>query len=221
MQLEHALTIVEQFVMALAYAHRNGVIHRDIKPANVILRGDGSIKLLDFGIARDGTRVDTGITSTGSLVGTPPYMAPERFAGVGHRWPVRHFLRGRAFVLLLTGRLPFDLEYPRVIDQIMRSHPPAPSELVPDCPASLDTIVARALAKSPVDRYANADDMAMDLHEVAEGITRAHIAETMAQAEQHFNERDFMAAQGALRQLLRLDPQHMAGKRMLSWLISD
>ena len=105
---------------------------------------------------------------------------------------------------------------PRVIDQIMRSHPPPPSELVPDCPASLDTIVARALAKSPVDRYANADDMAMDLHEVAEGITRARIAETMAQAEQYFNERDFMAAQGALRQLLRLDPQHMAGKRMLS-----
>ncbi len=216
MQLEHALTIVEQLCHALAYAHRNGVIHRDIKPANVILRGDGSIKLLDFGIARDGTRVDTGITSTGSLVGTPPYMAPERFAGSAIDGRSDIFSAGVLLYLLLTGRLPFDLEYPRVIDQIMRSHPPPPSELVPDCPASLDTIVARALAKSPVDRYANADDMAMDLHEVAEGITRARIAETMAQAEQYFNERDFMAAQGALRQLLRLDPQHMAGKRMLS-----
>ncbi len=56
----------------------------------------------------------------------------------------------------------------------------------------------------------------MDLHEVAEGITRAHIAELLAQAEQHFNERDFLAAQSALRQLLRLDPQHVAGKRLLS-----
>jgi serine/threonine-protein kinase len=216
MQLEHALTIVEQLCHALAYAHRNGVIHRDIKPANVILRGDGSIKLLDFGIARDETRVDTSITSTGSLVGTPPYMAPERFAGSTIDGRSDIFSAGVLLYLLLTGRLPFDLEYPGVIDQIMRSHPPPPSELVPDCPSSLDTIVAHALAKSPVDRYANADDMAMDLHEVAEGLTRAHVAESMAQAEQHFNERDFMAAQGALRQLLRLDPQHIAGKRMLS-----
>ena len=98
----------------------------------------------------------------------------------------------------------------------MRFDPPAPSELVSDCPASLDAIVARALAKSPVERYANADDMAMDLHEVAEGITRAHIAESLAQAEQHFSERDFLAAQSALRQLMRLDSQHVAGKRLLS-----
>jgi eukaryotic-like serine/threonine-protein kinase len=216
MQLEHALTIVEQLCHALAYAHRNGVIHRDIKPANVILRGDGSIKLLDFGIARDETRVDTSITSTGSLVGTPPYMAPERFAGSAIDGRSDIFSAGVLLYLLLTGRLPFDLEYPGVIDQIMRTHPPPPSELVADCPTSLDTIVAHALAKSPVDRYANADDMAMDLREVADGITRAHIAESMAQAEQHFNERDFMAAQGALRQLLRLDPQHVAGKRLLS-----
>ena len=65
----------------------------------------------------------------------------------------------------------FDAEYPAVIDQIMRAHPPAPSELLQDCPAALDTIVARALAKSRAERYANADDMAMDLHEVAESIT--------------------------------------------------
>jgi eukaryotic-like serine/threonine-protein kinase len=216
MQLEHALTIVEQICLALAYAHRSGVIHRDVKPANVILRGDGSVKLLDFGIARDETRVDTSITSTGSLVGTPPYMAPERFASSAIDGRSDIFSAGVLLYLLLTGRLPFDGEYPAVIDQIMRSHPPPPSELAADCPTSLDAIVARALAKSPVDRYANADDMAMDLHEVAEGITRAHIAESMAQAEQHFNERDFMAAQSALRQLLRLDPQHTAGKRLLS-----
>jgi eukaryotic-like serine/threonine-protein kinase len=216
MQLEHSLTIVAQICAALAYAHRNGVIHRDIKPANVILRGDGSVKLLDFGIARDETRVETSITSTGSLVGTPPYMAPERFGGSAIDGRSDIFSAGVLLYLLLTGRLPFDAEYPAVIDQIMRSHPPPPSELVPDCPTALDAIVARALAKSPFDRYANADDMAMDLHEVAEGITAAHVAESMAQAEQHFNERDFMGAQSALRQLLRLDPQHIAGKRLLS-----
>ena len=150
LQLEHALSIVEQICLALAYAHRNGVIHRDIKPANVIVRADGSAKLLDFGIARDETRVDTSLTGTGSLVGTPPYMAPERFAGAPIDGRSDIFSAGVLLYLLLTGRLPFDAEYPGVIDQIMRSDPPAPSELVADCPASLDAIVARALAKSPI-----------------------------------------------------------------------
>jgi len=216
LQLEHALSVVEQICLALAYAHRSGVIHRDIKPANVIVRADGSVKLLDFGIARDETRLDTSITSTGSLVGTPPYMAPERFGGGAVDGRSDIFSAGVLLYLLVTGRLPFDADYPAVIDQIMRTQPPAPSQLEQDCPAALDTIVARALAKSPAERYANADDMAMDLHEVAEAITRAHIADSFALAEQHVNERDFLGAQSALRQLLRLDPQNVAGKRLLS-----
>jgi serine/threonine-protein kinase len=216
LQLEHALHVVEQICLALAYAHRNGVIHRDIKPANVIVRADGSVKLLDFGIARDETRVDTSITSTGSLVGTPPYMAPERFGGGGIDSRSDIFSAGVLLYLLVTGRLPFDAEYPAVIDQIMRTIPPPPSQLVEDCPPALDAIVARALAKSRVERYSNADDMAMDLHEAAESITRAHIAESLAQAELHVKEQDFLGAQSALRQVLRLDPQHLGGKRLLS-----
>jgi serine/threonine-protein kinase len=216
LQLEHALHVVEQICLALGYAHRNGVIHRDVKPANVIIRADGSVKLLDFGIARDETRVDTSITSTGSLVGTPPYMAPERFGGGGIDSRSDIFSAGVLLYLLVTGRLPFDAEYPAVIDQIMRNHPPAPSLLVEDCPPGLDAIVTRALAKSRVDRYSNADDMAMDLHEAAASITRTHIAESLALAEQHVNEQDFLGAQNALRQVLRLDPQHVGGKRLLS-----
>jgi hypothetical protein len=213
---EFALSIVEQVCLALAYAHRNGVIHRDVKPANVIMQRDGTAKLLDFGIARDETRVDSSLTSTGSLVGTPPYMAPERFrdAKIDGRSDI--FSVGVILYLLLTGKLPFDADYPAVMDQIMRFDPPAPSELMPDLPASLDAIVARALAKAPSERYANADDMAMDLHEVAEGIVHAHIAALLTQAEQHFSDRDFMAAQSALHQLLRLDGQNVAGKRLLS-----
>jgi eukaryotic-like serine/threonine-protein kinase len=216
LQREFALSIVEQVCLALAYAHRNGVIHRDVKPANVILQRDGTAKLLDFGIARDETRVDTSLTGTGALVGTPPYMAPERFRGLSIDGRSDIFSAGVMLYLLLTGKLPFDADYPAVMDQIMRFDPPPPSELVPDCPASLDAIVARALAKSPAERYANADDMAMDLHDVAEGITRAHIAELLEQAEQQFGEHDFAAAQNTLRQLMRMDGQNVAGKRLLS-----
>lgn len=214
--LELGLSIVEQVCLALAYAHRNGVIHRDVKPANVILQHDGTAKLLDFGIARDETRVDQTLTMTGSLVGTPPYMAPERFRGAQIDGRSDIFSAGVLLYLLLTGKLPFDAEYPAVMEQIMRFDPPAPSHLITDCPPSLDSIVARALAKSPSERYANADDMAMDLHEVAEGITRVHIAELLAEAEKCFSEREFLAAQSALRRLMRLDNQNVAGKRLLS-----
>jgi eukaryotic-like serine/threonine-protein kinase len=213
---EVALSVVEQVCLALAYAHRKGVIHRDVKPANVIVQKNGTAKLLDFGIARDEIRVDQTITNTGTLVGTPPYMAPERFRGVPIDGRSDIFSAGVLLYQLITGRLPFDADYPAVIEQILRVEPPAPSQLVADCPAALDAIVAHALAKSPLDRYPDADDLAMDLHEVAEGITRAHISELMVEAEQHFNEREFHAARTALRQLLRLDSQNVAGKRLLS-----
>jgi eukaryotic-like serine/threonine-protein kinase len=214
--LQLTLSIVEQICAALAYAHRNGVIHRDIKPANVIIRADETVKLLDFGIARDDNRVDTSLTSTGALVGTPPYMAPERFRGTPVDGRSDIFSAGVLLYLLLTGKLPFDADYPAVIDQILRSEPAAPSVLVAECPTDIDSIVARALAKSPADRYANADDMAMDLHEVGAGMTRAHIAELLAEAEALFAGQDFLGAQSALRRLMRLDAQNVAGKRLLS-----
>jgi hypothetical protein len=213
---EIALSVVEQVCLALAYAHRKGVIHRDVKPANVIVQKNGTAKLLDFGIARDETRVDQTITNTGTLVGTPPYMAPERFRGAPIDGRSDIFSAGVLLYQLITGRLPFDADYPAVIEQILRLDPPAPSQLVAVCPAALDAIIARALAKSPFDRYPDADDLAMDLHEVAEGITRAHVSELMAEAEQHVREREFHAARTDLRQLLRLDSQNVAGKRLLS-----
>ena len=213
---EAALSVVEQVCLALAYAHRKGVIHRDVKPANVIVQKNGTAKLLDFGIARDETRVDQTITNTGTLVGTPPYMAPERFRGASIDGRSDIFSAGVLLYQLITGRLPFDADYPAVIEQILRLEPPAPSQLVAECPAALDSIIARALAKSPLDRYADADDLAMDLHEVAEGITRAHISELMVEAEQHVGEREFHAARTCLRQLLGLDSQNIAGRRLLS-----
>jgi hypothetical protein len=213
---EKALSIVEQVCLALAYAHNKGVIHRDVKPANIIVQPKGTIKLFDFGIARDETRVDATRTSTGTLVGTPPYMAPERFRGVPIDGRSDIFSVGVLLYQLVTGRLPFDAEYPAVIEQILSFSPPAPSALLADCPVSLDAIVARALAKSPYERYPNADEMAMDLHEAVENITRAHIAELMTEAEGHVSQREFHAARTALNQLMRLDTQNVAGRRLLA-----
>lgn len=213
---EIALSIVEQVCLALAYAHRMGVIHRDVKPANVIVQRNGTVKLLDFGIARDETRVDQTLTSTGTLVGTPPYMAPERFLGARIDGRSDIFSAGVLLYQMVTGRLPFDADYPAVIEQILHFEPPPPSELVAECPTAVDAIVARALAKSSMERYGNADDMAMDLHDIAEATARARVAELMVEAEQHVNECEFHAARTALANLIRLDGQHAAGKRLLS-----
>ena len=212
---EKALSIVEQVCRALAYAHTKGVIHRDVKPANIIVQRNGAIKLFDFGIARDEARSEATLTSTGTLVGTPPYMAPERFRGAPIDGRSDIFSVGVLLYQLVTGRLPFDAEYPAVIEQILSFNPPAPSALLVDCPASLDAIVARALAKSPYDRYPSADEMAMDLHDAVESITRAHIAELMAEAEEHVGQKEFHAARTALNQLIRLDSQNVAGRRLL------
>jgi eukaryotic-like serine/threonine-protein kinase len=161
-QLEFALSIVEQVCLALAYAHRNGVIHRDVQPAHVIVQRDGTAKLTDFGIAPDAGLVSID-TSIHALVGTPSYMAPETFLGgrLDNRSDI--FSAGVLLYQMITGRLPFESGYPAVIDQILRSDPPAPSDLIVGCPPALDAIVARALAKSPAERYMDADDMAKDL----------------------------------------------------------
>jgi eukaryotic-like serine/threonine-protein kinase len=215
--IELRLSIVEQVCTALAYAHRNGVIHRDIKPANVIVQRDGTAKLLDFGIARaDQTHVDQSLTSTGTLIGTPAYMAPERLQGAPIDGRSDIFSTGVLLYQLITNRLPFDAEFPAIIQQILHTEPAAPSQLVPGCPPGLDAIVARAIAKSPSDRYAYADDMASDLRSIVETIKHDRVAELMAQAEQLFSERSYLAAQDALRQLAHLDNKHLEGKRLLS-----
>jgi eukaryotic-like serine/threonine-protein kinase len=210
-----AMNVIEQVCVALAYAHRKGVIHRDVKPANIIVQPDGTAKLFDFGIARDEIRLQQTATHTGTLVGTPHYMAPERWRGIKIDGRSDIFSVGVLFYQLLTGNLPFPAEYPGVIDQIMTLDPPPPSTVTPDCPVTVDPVVARALAKSPAQRYQNAEDMALDLQEVAEGITRAHIAELMAEAEAHIRDQEFETAQSVLREVVRQDTQNVAGKRLL------
>ena len=172
MPLAMALSIMEQVCSALGYAQRNGVTHRDIKPSHVMLRADGSVKVLDFGIARDDSPVDASLTGVGSPVGAQPYMAPEGVRGAPIDGCSDVFSAGVLLYLLLTGELPFDALSPALNDQILHSDPLPPSQLVADYPQRLDGIVARAMAKSSSDRYANADDMAGELHQISQSLIR-------------------------------------------------
>jgi serine/threonine-protein kinase len=138
-----------QLLDALDYAHGAGVVHRDIKPANLLITERGACKVTDFGIARIGT---SDLTQAGMLIGTPGYMSPEQFTG--EPLDARADLFSAAVVLyeMLTGVCPFNGPPSVVMQQILTVTPAAPSTLAPDLPASLDTILAKALAKRLAER---------------------------------------------------------------------
>src|SRR4051812_21455829 len=170
-----AVRVAEQVCAALAAAHRAGVVHRDIKPGNVIVRGDGTVKVTDFGIAR--ARGQASLTDTGMVMGTAAYIAPEQARGEATTPSSDLYSVGILLFQMLTGSVPFDGDTPVAIAMRHLDEPvPLPSSRVADLPANLDEVVVRATAKSPADRYADADAMAAALvgHEVrADAATRA------------------------------------------------
>ncbi|MDQ3646070.1 MAG: Stk1 family PASTA domain-containing Ser/Thr kinase, partial [Actinomycetota bacterium] len=158
MSPERAQQVGVQTAEALAHAHAAGVVHRDIKPANVMLDGDGRVKVTDFGIAR--AAGDSTMTGTGSMLGTANYISPEQAQGrkIGPASDV--YSLGIVLYEMLTGSVPFTADSPIGVAMRHISDPvPAPSELNPEVPASLDRIVARATAKRPEDRFRDAKEM--------------------------------------------------------------
>jgi serine/threonine protein kinase/WD40 repeat protein len=147
---------------ALAHAHHQGVIHRDVKPSNLLIDGKGNIWVTDFGLAR--RLADPGLTHHDSLLGTPRYMSPEqaRTGSIDGRTDV--YSLGATLYELLTLRPPFDgRSAAELIDQIGQLEPAAPRTIDGRVPRDLETIVLKALAKRPADRYLTAAELAEDL----------------------------------------------------------
>ena len=157
--IEKVYALMAEVAEALDYAHSKGIVHRDIKPANLIYDPEqDSIKITDFGIARIG---DTRRTSTGTVLGSPSYMAPEQFAGGTAQGTSDIFSLGVTFYQLLTGKLPFSGEnIAQLAYQISQARHTNARKLRQELPASSDRILAKALAKLPEDRYQRAGEMA-------------------------------------------------------------
>lgn len=159
-------SIVGQLLEALDHAHRQGVWHRDIKPSNLIVTPDGKVKVSDFGIARIQA---AELTQVGSLIGTPAYMAPERFQGRAIDQRVDLYAAGVVLYQMLTGQVPFGgapeaIMYKAVHEPlVLPSRLPGLHRLAP-----WDALVARALARDPAQRYADAGQF-MDGLEAALG----------------------------------------------------
>jgi hypothetical protein len=160
--LDAKLDVIAQLCDALHYAHEQGVIHRDVKPANVFLLTDGTVKLLDFGIAKMTTST---LTRQGDVLGSASYMSPEQVRGsdtVDGRADI--FSVGVVLYELLAGKKPFEADQPTAtIVKILNDEPTPIESLVPDLPAQLVNAVNRALAKNPEDRFASAGELSKEL----------------------------------------------------------
>jgi serine/threonine protein kinase len=164
---QQACDYAMQIAKGLAQAHAHNIIHRDIKPGNAFITKDGTVKLLDFGIAKwQGQAIDTNLTQPGTLLGTVNYMAPEQVRGQTVGAAADCWSLGVVLYEMLSGRLPFEGErhdLVRTVSSIVRGHYTPLLEVNPDVPEMLVEIVSRTLQKGPDARYKTMTAFAHDL----------------------------------------------------------
>jgi serine/threonine-protein kinase len=152
--------------LGLDFAHQNGVFHRDVKPDNIMISKTGIVKVMDFGIARI---VESDLTKTGNVMGTPAYMSPEQVNGEKVDAKSDIFSLGVILYELLTGTKPFTgATVPSLMFSIIQSHPAQPSAIDPRLNA-WDAILAKALAKNRDERYATAQEFVDAVRQAPEG----------------------------------------------------
>lgn len=217
--------LVGQVASALDYAHRQGVVHRDIKPSNIMVDKEGNAFLADFGLARvteRGAPAGGGLTLPGTVLGTPAYMAPEQAIGSGavdHRADL--YSLGVVLFELATGHLPFPGDNPVSVAMAhVNRPPPRASSLAPELSPSVDSLIVRALAKAPADRFQSAAELSRAVLEsfgrpaddtpvtlraaVQDGLTRSAAARTEDRAG---TEKTRSGSEGGPRAAPRSDSQ--------------
>lgn len=157
--IEAKIDLMVQICEGLQAAHGHGIFHRDIKPGNLLVRGNGELKIVDFGIAR---LASSSITASGLIVGTPDYMSPEQARGhdVDQRSDI--FSAGAVFYYMLTARKPFASQELTAVLMKVQTEDPLPIRDT-EAPASLARVVMKALAKNPADRYQTCAHMITEL----------------------------------------------------------
>ncbi|GAB4453252.1 MAG: hypothetical protein OHK0029_05710 [Armatimonadaceae bacterium] len=167
---DSARRIVLELLAALEAIHAQEIVHRDLKPENIILQVDGAVRLLDFGCAYDD--LEESLTRTGEIIGSPAYMSPEQIRGKAVDARSDLFAVGILLHELLTGQRPFAGAHPL---DLLRAIESAPPSLSPQVSALERTVIQKALAKSPADRFASA----LEMREVLEGKRSVPVATTL------------------------------------------
>jgi predicted Ser/Thr protein kinase len=235
---EIAALVLHEVASALAQAHEAGIIHRDLKPENVMVRDDGMIKLMDFGIAKIIDR-DDRMTMTGALVGSPAHMAPEIIEGEEAGPEADVFSLGTMLFQFATGRLPFVASNTTAtLKKILDGTYDDPRQLVPTVSDDLAEIIATCLARQPTSRYADSRRLETALHGYLEPLglgrtteeVQAFFADPAAyrralkprlctalvsRAEAFLGEKRPARALSALNQVLALEPQQARALQLL------
>jgi serine/threonine protein kinase len=158
-----AARVVGSVLRGLAHAHRQGVVHRDVKPANVLIDRGGLVKVTDFGIAK-AAFATSDLTTTGQLLGTARYLAPEQVAGGDVDQRADLYATGVVLYESITGRPPFEgATHIATATMRLNSDPPPPGALRPGIPRRLEAVTMRALARDPDDRFQSAEEMSAAL----------------------------------------------------------
>ena len=164
----HAIAAVLRPVLSgLAVAHRSGLVHRDVKPENVLISDDGDVKIADFGLVR--ALAEAKITSDSVILGTAAYLSPEQVSSGDASPRSDVYACGILIYELLTGATPFGGDNPLAVAYQRMDHDvPPPSTVIRGVPRQFDTLVLRAAARNPADRYADAQEMGVELDAVAD-----------------------------------------------------
>ncbi len=175
-----AVDVGIQVAEGLAAAHEKGIVHRDIKPENIMIRKDGIVQIMDFGLAKFRAGRATRLTREGSTLGTAGYMSPEQVQGqeTDHRSDI--FSLGVLLYELFAGRMPFQVAHETaVLYEIVNVDPPPMSAVRGDLDPELDRIVLECLQKEPDERYNSAKDIVKDLKRFKRESSRQRVSRPM------------------------------------------
>ena len=210
------VSLMAQVAEGLAYAHSQGVIHRDVKPANIMLLRDGSVKIMDFGIARAMDK-STMVTREGFIVGTIQYMAPELFEPTGKADEQADvFAYGAVYYELLTRVHPFSVgqDIYATIRRIQAIEPEAICRVLPEAPEGLELLVHRAIAKDREIRYQNFSELLLDGGAVLVDLQREKAAAILAEVRSLAESAPAEVIEAKLLEVVELDPGNREARKL-------
>ena len=207
------LVYAMQACRAFDYAHKRGIVHRDIKPGNVMLGKDGTVKVVDFGIARV---LEASRTQTGMLIGTFAYMSPEQYHGehADERSDIWSF--GVLLYELLCYERPFKGSTPAsLMHSICQENPSPMKKFLENCPEELEVIIKRVLQKAPNDRFQSMEDLLLELDPVCKRLQVQFVADLIRESQGLFEQTKFAEARELLRQALQVESGNQQARGLL------
>lgn len=209
---------IVQLCRALQHAHENRVVHRDVKPANIVVKRDGTIRVVDFGIAR---LVDTSRTQTGVMLGTVAYMSPQQLGGQRADERSDIYATGVVAYELISGKRPFSGENHGALISAILSRTPEPlAKIVLGCPSELVTIIERAMHKEDVQRYQSMGMMLAELEPVWRREQERGVYQLMEHVQNLLENENYPEARKQLDQVLRINRESATAAVLLEELRS-